>query len=99
MHGAGGGGQAGSTGVLERLPWAEQRLLAHHAQTLTFRCGPLASLTFQVRAITVRQLTGVGDGDGVGKHVQILVRVGLLGQVLWCDFDRHVVQSHGRDPS
>ena len=41
------------------------------------------------------QFTGVGDGDGVGKHVQGRTGVGLLGQKLWFDVNAKLVFGHG----
>src|SRR4029079_17989346 len=100
-HGADRGGDGGAAGVLEAFVGTEQWLLADHAGAahllnLVIGVGNDPMTAQQLR----RHRAGVGDGNGIGKHVAAAFRVGLVrdengagrdGDVVF--FVRHVVDS------
>ena len=83
MHGACGRAQARTAGVFEGLPWLQQGLLADDAQSLDLFRVPIGIVDIPgSRDQLRRDATGVGDRDGVRKHVQTVLRRGLLRQIL-----------------
>ena len=96
MHGAGGRSQVGARGVLEGLPRFQKRLMPHHPEaldTLVLALGivDVPGARDQLRA----HLTHVGDGDGVTEHIDIILWLRLIGQVLGHHFNFYFVFAHG----
>ena len=83
VHGACGGAQARAAGVLKGLAGFKQGLLAHYAQALDLFGVAIGVVDIPGAGDQLgRCVTSVGNGDGIGKHILVLVRGGLVGQEL-----------------
>ena len=68
--------ERGAAGVLKSLTRLKQRLLPHHTQAVDHLRVAMGILDLPVaRHQLGRDITGVADGDGVGKHIQRPTRV------------------------
>ena len=96
LHGARGRAQLAAAGVFKGFAGLQQWLTAHHAQAPDL--FDMAQLIGN-DPVPGNQLRGhftrVGDGDGVGKHIDACGRSGLLWQVGWLDLDQKLVHWHG----
>ncbi|MPN09177.1 hypothetical protein SDC9_156465 [bioreactor metagenome] len=94
-HGARGRTQLAAAAVLEGFAGLQQRLSAHHAQAFDlFDMTQLVGDDPVPRNQLRRHLTRVGDGNGVGKHIDACSRGGLLGQVGGLDLDQKLIHRH-----
>ena len=80
VHGACGGAQARAAGVFKLFAGLQQGLVADHAQAFDFFVQAVCAVDVPgARNELGRYLARVGDLDGVGEHIQIILRGGLLG--------------------
>jgi len=95
-HGAAGGAQTATAGVLEGLARLQQGLLTDHAQTLNFFSVTLVVLDDPVsRDQLCGHLAGVGDSDGVSEREERVQRVALLWHVLGQYVNLDGIGGHG----
>ena len=95
QHGASCRPQTASTGVLERLTWLQQRLVSDHTQPRDFFDVTVVILDLPVPGNQLcSHRSRVCDGDGVGKSMDVLAWITVLGQVLRHRFDEKRVFGH-----
>jgi hypothetical protein len=82
LHRAGGRAQAAAAGVFEALTGFEHRLMAHHTQAAHLLAVAVGVQDDPVPRDQLRgRFTMIGQGDGVGKTIGLLQRIGFFGQV------------------
>ena len=97
VHKFGGEGPCMLGGV--PVPY-EQGLLAHYAQALDLFGVAIGVVHVPGAGDQLRcHITPIGDGDGVGEDVLVLVGCGLVGEVFGNHFHRELVLGHGRHPT
>jgi ribulose-phosphate 3-epimerase len=95
LHAARGGAQSATAGVFIRFAGSQQRLVAHNAQALDFfAMAQRVANDPMTRDQLRRHRASVGDGDGVGKAVQVLLGVRLLRKKPWHNFHLEFVFGH-----
>ena len=88
MHGARGCAQTGAAGVLKLFARFQKWLVAYHAKAFDFFVRAIGVIHMPGAGDQLRRYRAyIGDGDGVGKHVQAAVWGGLLRQELRVNFD------------
>ena len=96
MHGVAGGAQARAAGVLEGFAGLEQRLMTDHAQPLDLFGMAVGVADDPVARNQLRgHVAGVGDRDGIGKPINVILGRRLLGQVLGDYFAGKLISGHG----
>ena len=96
VHGARGGAQMATAGVLELLARLQQRLLADQPQTFDFFVHAIGIVDIPgARDDLRRHFTHIGDGDMVGEDINIVGWRRATGQILGANRHGHGVSGHG----
>lgn len=95
VHGPSRGAQASSAGVLKGFAGFEQRLVAHHPESLDFFIVTPGVVHAPAAGNQLgRDFSDIGNGDGVGEDKKPLFRCGLIGQELGQNCNMKLIFGH-----